>query len=256
MLFLSGLISGAAILTRPTFIIFIPVSALWFFIIKREISTFLKSSLILIFSCALVLSPWIIRNYLLFDEFIFCNDAGGYNFFVGNSQENYERLTTKDRHRFNYLNFKGLFIDKPNKQIKEFVKSANFYELTPKAKEKLWYKSAFIYIENNKAQWIKLLFLKMWDYLRSYLNPMCYAKKYVLGSLFINSSIFIFGIRGLFLAFRDEKLKKGTLLFILYFLASIFVHAIYHSQNRFRIVYIDFYLYIFASYAFIKLIGK
>jgi len=254
ILFLSGLAIGCAILTRPVFIIFIPLAMLWIFKIKTGFRFFLKASFILLFACCLILTPWIIRNHILFKEFIFCNDAGGYNFFIANSQENYERLTTKDKSRFDYLNFKGLYVDKARKQIALFEEKNNYSKLTPKSKERLWYMAGFSYIKNNKFQWFKLLFLKSWEYIRPYLHPMCYGRKEVVSSFFINTTIFLLGIAGLWSAFKDKKIRDYVLFFILYFVVFLIVHVVYISTNRFRIVFMDPYIYIYASYAVVKLI--
>jgi len=254
ILFLSGLAIGCAILTRPVFIIFISLAMLWIFKIKAGFRFFLKASFILLFACCLILTPWIIRNRILFKDFIFCNDAGGYNFFIANSRENYERLTTKDKSRFDYLNFKGLYVDKTRKQIALFEEKNSYSKLTPKSKEGLWYMAGFSYIKNNKFQWFKLLLLKSWEYLRPYLHPMCYGRKEVVGSFFINTAIFLLGIAGLWSAFKDKKIRDYVLFFILYFVVFLIAHAVYISANRFRIVFMDPYMYIFASYAVVKLI--
>jgi len=255
LLCLCGIISGIAILTKATFLIFLFISILWLFILRRDLKFVFQSASILFFSCFLVLTPWVIRNYKVFHEFIYCNDAGGWSFWVTNSPEYYELLTTKDPKRISCLG-RDIVLDKANKQIAEFEKNYDYKNLTPKLREKLWYNSAFVYIKNNNVQWVKLLFLKAWEYLKPYLDPKYYPQKYVLATLFLNGIIFILGTIGLFLALRVRETQKAALLFILYFSASIIAHVFYATNNRYRIVFIDPYLYIFTAYAFIGLMKR
>ena len=254
LLWFSGFCSGLAILTRPTFIIIVPVVLIWLFLLRKNFKYLCKVYAIFVIAILITLSPWIIRNNLVFKEFIYCNDSGGYIFFMGNSEENYERMTTKDTERFKYLNSSGLAVNKMKQMMEKFEKEYGYSKLSPKEKEKLWYKEAFIYIADHKLQWVKGLFLKSWEYMRPYVNPMVYPTKYVILTALVNGILYLLGVIGLLRAFFSKKTRGVAALFLLYFLFSLLVHTFFLASNRYRIVFIDPYLYIFSAFGFMALL--
>ncbi|MFX0202670.1 MAG: glycosyltransferase family 39 protein, partial [Candidatus Hodarchaeota archaeon] len=84
-LFLGGIMVGAATLCRPSTLLFpwtIPIF-LWFYLGKK-VHKVVKFSLVILLGYVLALSPWILRNYVLFHKFIPTQTNAGYNFFIGN----------------------------------------------------------------------------------------------------------------------------------------------------------------------------
>jgi 4-amino-4-deoxy-L-arabinose transferase-like glycosyltransferase len=74
----SGLILGAAILTRTALVFFLPLAGLWAW---RH--TGLRSAAAVILAAVAVLIPWSIRNSLLLGRPAFVENTLGYNLFVG-----------------------------------------------------------------------------------------------------------------------------------------------------------------------------
>jgi len=89
----SGLMLGAAALTRPEFFL-LPLMFAVLVLVKRGEGIggrALRASLVL-FGCVALLAPWILRNALVFDDFIPATTVGGFVFFVGNAtldEDNY-----------------------------------------------------------------------------------------------------------------------------------------------------------------------
>ena len=81
---------GLAILTRPEYILFVPVLAVYIFIVYRKtISKAIIASLCLVMSAFLVIVPWSIRNYICFKDFIIVSTGGvGINLFTGTFESN------------------------------------------------------------------------------------------------------------------------------------------------------------------------
>jgi 4-amino-4-deoxy-L-arabinose transferase-like glycosyltransferase len=76
----SGIILGLAHLTRPTviYVVFLFIFLiLWTF--RKKIYIGLNNSLTMLILFLIVISPWIIRNYLVFDRFIYSTSLEGEN---------------------------------------------------------------------------------------------------------------------------------------------------------------------------------
>lgn len=87
-LLVSGLLFGAAVYTRPQAIV-IPLIVLvcayfWDDDTPRSF-WFWKATAKVYLVIALVLSPWLIRNYLVYDRFVFVSTNGGDNLLIGNN---------------------------------------------------------------------------------------------------------------------------------------------------------------------------
>jgi 4-amino-4-deoxy-L-arabinose transferase-like glycosyltransferase len=87
----SGLVWGLAILTRETVLYFLPVAALW--LAWRRAGGARRAAL-LVATSALVVLPWTLRNWLVFDAFVPVSTSGALNLWQGNTrlsrQEVYE----------------------------------------------------------------------------------------------------------------------------------------------------------------------
>jgi 4-amino-4-deoxy-L-arabinose transferase-like glycosyltransferase len=87
----SGLLFGLAILTRETVLYFLPLAALW--LAWRRAGGGRRAAMMLAAS-ALVVLPWTIRNWLVFDAFVPVSTSGALNLWQGNTrlsrQEVYE----------------------------------------------------------------------------------------------------------------------------------------------------------------------
>lgn len=131
-----GAIYGVLTLTIVTFIGSLFVTALW--IVFNEKKQWKKATLMLLTSI-LVLTPWTIRNYLVFDSFVFVANNGGIAFVLGNSPDTKPNI--------------GGNISLPKldeNQHKSEVEIDRYYKST-----------AIAYMLNNKVQSIKMYFLKL-----------------------------------------------------------------------------------------------
>jgi hypothetical protein len=79
----SGLLWGAAVLTRETVLYFLPVAALWL-AWRRQGGA--RRAAWLLAAAALVVVPWTVRNWLVFDAFVPVSTSGALNLWQGNTR--------------------------------------------------------------------------------------------------------------------------------------------------------------------------
>jgi len=80
----AGLVLGYATLVRPNILLLIPFLVLYFlFFAEGSIRKRIISASVLPIVCALVVSPWTVRNYLIHGEFVPVSSIGGVSLFVG-----------------------------------------------------------------------------------------------------------------------------------------------------------------------------
>jgi 4-amino-4-deoxy-L-arabinose transferase-like glycosyltransferase len=79
----SGLLWGAAVLTRETVLYFLPVAAIWL-AWRRQGGA--RRAAWLLAAAALVVVPWTVRNGLVFDAFVPVSTSGALNLWQGNTR--------------------------------------------------------------------------------------------------------------------------------------------------------------------------
>src|SRR3989344_5000132 len=77
---LLGILLALSILTRPPIILFSPIFIFYYGFHGRW-----KSLAVFSISCLLVLMPWIVRNYLIYHQFILTTLISSYNLWIGNT---------------------------------------------------------------------------------------------------------------------------------------------------------------------------
>lgn len=79
----SGLLWGAAVLTRETVLYFLPVAALWLAWRRKGGA---RRAAWLLAAAALLVVPWTVRNWLVFDAFVPVSTSGALNLWQGNTK--------------------------------------------------------------------------------------------------------------------------------------------------------------------------
>ena len=87
----AGILFGLAVLTRETVLYFLPLAAVW---LAWRRPGGLRRAALLLAAAVLVVTPWTLRNWLVFDAFVPVSTAGALNLWQGNAragrQEVYE----------------------------------------------------------------------------------------------------------------------------------------------------------------------
>lgn len=83
---LAGLIFGLALLARANFVLVIPLFAIWaLFQFRHQRTRLLQSALVLLVA-AVVMIPWVVRNYMVFGKLIPFSTMGGSVLLQGNNR--------------------------------------------------------------------------------------------------------------------------------------------------------------------------
>ena len=82
-----GLILGAGMLSRPTIVVFLPITALWLLVTapRSTLWPLIKSCMVAGLCAAVIVAPWSIRNSLLHGRFVFMLTTDGEVFWRGNN---------------------------------------------------------------------------------------------------------------------------------------------------------------------------
>ncbi len=80
-----GALWGFALLVNPALLTLLPVSAVWIAWRRTKLNQpWLKSGILAAVVCLAVISPWLLRNRVVFGEWIFIRDNFGFEFWLGN----------------------------------------------------------------------------------------------------------------------------------------------------------------------------
>lgn len=227
----AGILLGIAGLARPMafgFTAFLIIYILW---LNKNKMEGLKFSCIFVIGVLLVSSPWIIRNYSTFGEFIPGSTENWVVFYAGNSPGATGGLDGyitggKD---FTSLNFTSL-----NKSNMSEIEKNQIYKM-----------ASLNYLKENPSSFFKIMPRKFWNMWRpNYANAS--LKNHALMSLpyIIMIALALCGI------YYSYLKQKNMLKWILYFFIAynVLVHLIFIGIIRYRLP-IEPVLIIFAAYA-------
>ncbi len=241
--FLLGLSAGTAILVRSTVGIFLPVFIFYFW--RRKAYKHLILFLILI---AVIMTPWTIRNYLVYHRFIPTMANFGFNLWVGNHvggdgegavmPEYYEAIKTYGIIGTNYY------------AVEQFK---NFVSEHPLAYAKLTASRTIKYFSFIRP-------MGFWFYQRGWGQLL-----FVLSSALASVILFTFGFAGIFAVIKEARLpsalgslaskdsKKLIYLIALAFLTCLSVVPIL-IETRYRLPIYPF-MAIFAGFFIARLLA-
>ena len=230
-----SIVSGLLILCRGEFVI-IFVFTLFFIFISKKIDVInLIKILIIVF---LVISPYVIRNYIHFNQFIIVKSLG-YNLWKGNNQ-----LSTVGGYgNFEIVEFKNLH----NK-----VKSVNkdkYYEINW---DNIFLNEAKDNIEKNPIIYAKLFFKKLFSFYFIDLGSS-YPNYYNFFHIFPIIILSLLSFPSLIIFFKNNKFENKYLG--LYFFLNLVIFSIFFILPRYKLVILPIQI-ILATYFVQYLIKK
>lgn len=82
-----GALWGIALLVNPALLPLLPASLVWCgFQIHRAGGKWVKPALLALAACVLVISPWLVRNRMVFGQWAFLRSNFGFEFWLGNAR--------------------------------------------------------------------------------------------------------------------------------------------------------------------------
>jgi hypothetical protein len=212
---LAGALTGLLILIVPTYIMSFILTALWIlFINKRERWSSLFTYVVAVI---LMLTPWTVRNFALFGEFVFISTNGGINFLLGNSANSEANL--------------GVNVD-----LSSYKRPRSFDEAQT---DKLMRYYAFKHIYQHRWESLKLYVSKFVNYFnyRNVLATASEASKTRDITMLITYG-FLLGVAlvRLGLGYKYPIRDYEAYIYILYVFSALFM-ALFFTRIRFRLPY-------------------
>jgi 4-amino-4-deoxy-L-arabinose transferase-like glycosyltransferase len=232
----TGVFLGLAILTIPTFIFVLPFMMLFAYLHDKKI---LSKMILLAAITLLAISPWTIRNFIVFDRFIPFSTNFGTIFLLGNSS-----TTTPNDSPAALVGIKEINLEAKNQGLNEFEKNKFFLQ------------SAINEIKNKPGHYLVLYIQKFINYF-NFRNEL--ATKSESSPFRDVVMLLTYGFLILVLVFRIFLSRKYPIsrfeLFLIYFyICSAFVSALFFPRIRYRLPF-DFFLIIISSLAIDKFIN-
>jgi len=210
-----AIVSGLLFLTRGEFILIFFL--IYFFIIwknKIKLINLIKILIVVI----LVISPYVARNYIHFNQFFIVKSLG-YNLWKGNNElsqvEGYENISKTE---FTELNFKISNIEK-NK----------YYEIN---RDGIFLNQAIKNLNQDSFRYIKLFFRKFVSYYFIDINSS-YPNYYNFIHIVPIFLLSILSFPGLFIFYKSKKFENKILSFYLF--SNMIIFSIFFILPRYKL---------------------
>ena len=230
-IFFFSLFSGLLILTRGEFFLFFLLTIIYFFLFYiKNFKYFLFSIIITL----IVITPYLYRNYVLFESFTLTKSFG-YNLLKGNNP-----------------NFKvegdAVYVEKEFPRNKLKIKTNNNYEINL---DNFYKKKAIQNIQEDPMKYLRFYFIKVLSFLFMDLGssyPNYYNFFHILPKIILS----VTSLLGAVISLR----KKGFIQYIsLYYFANIFLFSIFFVLPRYSLILlpvqlllsIDIFKYLFRK---------
>ncbi len=251
-LLFSALFTGLAIITKPSFLLFIPLACLWLALQPGPGKTILKTAVTLTLFCTVAFSivfTITLRNYLLLDDVILVTADAGKVFFHGNSKDAtvVEWAGLPDQ---GFIEENAEEPDYAHAAFRQAASKRTGRELSPSESSKFWTQKTLDDIAADpgryfQRQWDKLLFF-LSGYELHYIASAYKEYKASLEYPFIKISWIIApAFIGMLLAAGQITRLLPLYGMILLYLASGLIYVV---QSRYRIPAVP-YLSLFAAFA-------
>lgn len=223
-----GLLLGVQLLLRPDIMLGIVLFGIWLLWTSARREEKFKGYVLSVVVAIILVAPWTLRNYVVFDKFVFVSANSGFNFYMGNNPsatgEFQQDVSTPEG----------------KAQLDSIQK---YFESHPS------HVDADSYLMKIGQQWVvdnpgdalvlatKKFFYHWWH--REYAGSDIASEPWMIVSYRIASVfLLIFGFWGLF-SLKDKRVRA---LFLTLFLYSTAISVIFFVQSRHRALKVDPYL--------------
>lgn len=209
-----GLSFGLAMLTRSTIILFLPFSWLW--LKKRSKKLFFVYILISL----ILLSPWLIRNYLIYRKVLIVSTSANV-FWRGNNP-----LAT------------GTSLAASGKPMLEEAKDfySSIYGKSEMEQNRIFWNESFKFIRNNPMKFVKLFFRKFFYFW--WFAPTTgseYKKEWLSIYKIFYSVILLFSLLGIFGIKKLSSLRRYDALIVILLMSVIAIaQSLFYVETRHR----------------------
>lgn len=216
---MAGLVAGAALLTKEAMLFFLPLAALWLLLHKRR-QLFAAFTV----GVALLVLPWIARNYVVHDQFILTAAHGGVTLWTGNNP---------------LAHGEGDLAANPAMGLARKALEDRHPGLSNQAMDDVYYSEVRNFVREHPGRWL-LLEAKKFFYTFVPIGPSytLHSNRYYIASLVSYGLLAPFALVGLWGLLRQPGASPLWALGLLA-LSSVIVCLVFFPQERFRIPVID-----------------
>jgi hypothetical protein len=243
----AGVSVALAALTRPSALLLAPWLAAPLFDRRYPFRARGHLAASALFGFALALSPWTLRNALVYRELLPVNDAGGSNFYQGNSDwmVRFYRLKNLD----DYRKWSGAMFEDLARQTRAIDEASGG---SPSAKSRYFVRKTLEERRPDPAGWARLLLRKAWDWVRPYPSPLFWPRWVVWTIGVLYAAITLLAAFGLAVA-----PQPGVRAFVLtYLAATILSHVVLIVVWRYRLCYWNPVLLLYGAFGAHRLLGQ
>jgi len=241
-----GAILGLAILTRPSALVFLPL--LPFMALDLRGKARMKVSSLAIAACLLVVGPWTLRNAFVYHAWLPVNDQMGLVLYQGNSEmnERYYRLRTRSEY------------EAWTRYVSAEIETGSIHALAgppgtnPGVRSRALARAAVDWMRQDPGRTLSLLGHKAADWLRPWPSPFRWSQSVVIAVGAYNTLLGIAAVFGLYWAPR----RGLTVAALVVLVTTMAIHVLLLTIWRYRIVYWDPVLVIYASCGIARLSAR
>jgi len=249
-----GIVTGLGLLVNPTVSAALPVVFLYIaFIGRNEPLRVAKDIFVIVSIAAILISPWIIRNYLVFNKFIFIKSSLGQTLWIGNN-----RFSTGTQHPF-FIPIEKFYYNPEIRKAYPFLDKIE--SLREIQRQELFKNEAIDFIKNNPSKAFLLMLKKtffFWIYDKYKIQRFKDSGEVVLWKLYSIINIILIGlfVSSLPILVRRKELDIHKIFIILFCLSISSIHIITSvGMIRFRLP-VDPFIQMFSMYTVSFLIER
>jgi hypothetical protein len=213
----AGLATGGAILVRPAMLFFFPLAVVWLGVHRRFALAALFAA-----AAVLIVAPWTVRNFRVYDRFVLVASEGGVTFWTGNHP---------------LARGEGDLAANPGIKAAELSFRAAHPGATAEELEPLYYRDAFAYIRAHPQRWLWLLAKKaFYTVVPAGPSYTLHSTRYRVAS--IASYVLLLPLAILGVGAWRRTPRRPEALFPLA-ASAVIVSLLFFPQERFRIPVLD-----------------
>lgn len=237
----AGILLGITILNSNVVVPAIPFICIWLFWLSGTWKEKIKRTLLVMVSAFFIVSPWIVRNYFVFNEFPLMKTTMGLNFWLGNNPK-----------------ATGTFFMQSGEPMESILPKAFIegFNLSETEQDKRLYDEAMGYVKDNPLHFAKL-FLKKLYYFTWFPPDNLISKEALLYKelfhlpygLILSSSVL-----GVILFLRKNAKDTFLLCAIIFSVVALYsIFIVGHMRYRMPI---EPFIILFSSYAISSLLDR
>ena len=240
---LAGILVGLACLTRPSALAMTPLLLAPLFDRRYPVRARAHLAGSAVLGLVLGLAPWVIRNAVVYRDFILVSDVGGLNVYLGNDDAMRQFFDVRTREEYELW---AAETDRETRGRIAQLQARGSHDA--RRGQPGTGRRDTLRRDAHPGAHVRLLLLKSWDWLRPYPNPLFWPRLFVVAVGLFYGVLYVLAAVGLARAPR-----RGVSLFALGVLVlSMGAHVASVVSWRYRVPYWDPILLLYAVFAVVR----